>query len=213
MCDHNSANAPEFFLHHCFIDKIWADWQEKGTSHLNAYYYRLPGYIRLRRAGFLPRDYIDTLYLPHPDIDSYNRNKICVVYKDPVHPVYDEIMSRLESLSIRKIRQIRRRPFRPANRRQLKRLGVKSGERRLSRKLLKKVEPRKIIRRNRGLESIIDKWLGFALKVIPFKITPVRHSYRSQSLRDARWLANALNSTRSTEGDNFNFGNVSDVSV
>lgn len=23
-----SPNDPVFFLHHCFVDKIWADWQE-----------------------------------------------------------------------------------------------------------------------------------------------------------------------------------------
>ena len=28
MCLVTSAEAPEFFLHHAFIDKIWSDWQE-----------------------------------------------------------------------------------------------------------------------------------------------------------------------------------------
>ena len=32
MSDLASPNAPEFFLHHGFIDKIWGDWQEKGIS-------------------------------------------------------------------------------------------------------------------------------------------------------------------------------------
>ena len=27
MAPMTSPNEPTFFLHHCFIDKIWADWQ------------------------------------------------------------------------------------------------------------------------------------------------------------------------------------------
>ena len=39
MCSQDSANAPEFFLHHGFIDKIWADWQNKGPNFKNLPYY------------------------------------------------------------------------------------------------------------------------------------------------------------------------------
>ena len=39
MCSVDSANAPEFFLHHGFIDKIWADWQNKGPAYKNLPYY------------------------------------------------------------------------------------------------------------------------------------------------------------------------------
>ena len=38
MCTGDSANAPEFFLHHGFIDKIWADWQNKGPIFKNHKY-------------------------------------------------------------------------------------------------------------------------------------------------------------------------------
>ena len=34
-----SSNAPEFFFHHGFIDKIWGDWQEKGISFKQHEYY------------------------------------------------------------------------------------------------------------------------------------------------------------------------------
>jgi len=37
MCTTNSALAPEFFLHHGFIDKIWHDWQMVDPTHVNAY--------------------------------------------------------------------------------------------------------------------------------------------------------------------------------
>ena len=49
-----SSNAPEFFLHHGFVDKIWGDWQEKGVEFLQREYYSnttsMPGTI------YSPRD-------------------------------------------------------------------------------------------------------------------------------------------------------------
>ena len=38
MCTNESASAPEFFLHHTFIDKIWDDWQKKSCAHKYAYF-------------------------------------------------------------------------------------------------------------------------------------------------------------------------------
>ena len=38
MCSKQSANAPEFILHHAFTDKLWADWQKKETRYKNAYF-------------------------------------------------------------------------------------------------------------------------------------------------------------------------------
>ena len=38
MCTRDSANAPEFFLHHGFIDKIWADWQNKSKLYRDVYF-------------------------------------------------------------------------------------------------------------------------------------------------------------------------------
>ena len=195
MCAHNSANAPEFFIHHVFIDKIWADWQGKSTAHLEAYFTNLPRHILMNRANFHPAEYIDTMYLPHPDIDRRNDDRICVLYQDPVHPVYDEIMNRLDKLRISEIRIIPRRAFRPANSRQLKRLGVGRRERRKARKLLRKVEPKKKVR-TRDLQLIIDKFLGFRLDDIPFRfISKDSPSGRSNPMH-TRWLAKAVNSTR-----------------
>ncbi len=39
MCTQQSANDPVFFLHHGFIDKLWADWQNKGLEYLHLEYY------------------------------------------------------------------------------------------------------------------------------------------------------------------------------
>jgi len=36
-----SPDAPEFFMHHGFIDKLWNDWQKKSSAHLNAYSFSL----------------------------------------------------------------------------------------------------------------------------------------------------------------------------
>ena len=38
MCSLEAASAPEFFLHHGFVDKIWDDWQKKSHEHKHAYY-------------------------------------------------------------------------------------------------------------------------------------------------------------------------------
>ena len=52
-----SSNAPEFFLHHGFVDKIWRDWQLKGLEYKRHEYYgnttTMPGTI------FSPRDVHD----------------------------------------------------------------------------------------------------------------------------------------------------------
>ena len=57
MCSIDSAAAPEFFLHHGFIDKIWADWQKKSDEHKNAFF---PGVNELVTG---------TPYKPHQLID------------------------------------------------------------------------------------------------------------------------------------------------
>jgi hypothetical protein len=39
MCTLDSASAPEFFLHHGFVDKIWWDWQRLNRTHkFNEYF-------------------------------------------------------------------------------------------------------------------------------------------------------------------------------
>ena len=38
MCSTDAGYAPEFFLHHGFIDKLWSDWQETSSDHHNAHF-------------------------------------------------------------------------------------------------------------------------------------------------------------------------------
>ena len=50
MCSIDSASAPEFFLHHAFVDKIWRDWQRLSANHtFNEYFWtqrqRMPGTV------------------------------------------------------------------------------------------------------------------------------------------------------------------------
>jgi tyrosinase len=37
MCTTNAAASPEFILHHCNIDRLWANWQSIDFSHVTAY--------------------------------------------------------------------------------------------------------------------------------------------------------------------------------
>ena len=70
-----SSNAPEFFFHHGFVDKIWGDWQEKGLSFKQHEYYRnttsMPGTI------YSPRDVHDIENQPY-------YVKVC--YDEPKQP-------------------------------------------------------------------------------------------------------------------------------
>lgn len=54
MCSQDSANAPEFFLHHGFIDKVWADWQNKGPSFKNLPYYSQNTNAMVGGVGYSP---------------------------------------------------------------------------------------------------------------------------------------------------------------
>jgi tyrosinase len=37
FCDHDSAEHPEFFMHHANVDRIWSKWQEKGAAFVTAF--------------------------------------------------------------------------------------------------------------------------------------------------------------------------------
>ena len=192
MCSNNSANAPEFFLHHAFIDKIWADWQEKSTSHLYAYFNNQPDDILMRATQYRPKDFMDTLNMPHPNNGSSHEDRVCVVYQDPVHPLYNEIIQRLESSPLQEIEKVPRCHFRPATRRELKKLGVAVKEIGKAMKLVKEaLEPKKSIQ-YKQLRAIYDQMLCFRLEDLPFR-SSAEYKPTSKSLRHDRWLAKASN--------------------
>jgi len=56
MCTAAASNAPEFFLHHTFMDKIWANWQAQSPAHVTAYQGSLLGAMP---GGGTPADVMD----------------------------------------------------------------------------------------------------------------------------------------------------------
>ena len=63
MCSFDSAAAPEFALHHSFMDKIWTDWQQRSRAHLNAHFPRVATNMPGTR-GLHPRAVLDNSRLP-----------------------------------------------------------------------------------------------------------------------------------------------------
>ena len=76
MCSVDAALAPEFFLHHGFVDKIWDDWQKKSDAHLNAFFPTInevmPG------TQVLPREVVNLLSQP---------GGVRAEYQQPTSPV------------------------------------------------------------------------------------------------------------------------------
>ena len=62
MCTHYAATAPEFFLHHAFLDKIWFLWQQKSSKHKNAFF----GLSEKKLTGFphMAKELINSHSLP-----------------------------------------------------------------------------------------------------------------------------------------------------
>ena len=85
MNSKNAATAPEFFLHHAFIDKIWSDWQEKGKKHkFNIFFTNQKGKMPGTRNR--PKDFLDLSEQP---------DCICVQYADVVNNVSTIIKGKL----------------------------------------------------------------------------------------------------------------------
>ena len=59
MCSIDSANAPEFFLHHGFIDKLWLDWQNRGPAFKNMPFYTNNATPMPGANNYSPRDVYD----------------------------------------------------------------------------------------------------------------------------------------------------------
>ena len=59
MCTQDSANAPEFFLHHGFIDQVWAAWQNKGPAFKDLPHYSQNTAAMPGAHGTTPRDVYD----------------------------------------------------------------------------------------------------------------------------------------------------------
>lgn len=63
MSTHFAANAPEFFLHHAFLDKIWYTWQKKSPNHKYVHFLQRNTTYMLG-CEYTQRDLIDSNFLP-----------------------------------------------------------------------------------------------------------------------------------------------------
>ena len=175
MCGLNSANAPEFFLHHCFIDKIWANWQEMGDSYMNVYFHRIRKYLISTR--YRPRHFVDNTRMGRG-------RRQCVLYDDPRHPEYNRILDRLGQMTLRQLHRIRRHSFTPATRRQLKRLGIRKRERNRAMRLMRKeLQPQRQQRSETGMNEM-EIALGF--KMIYLR-RPLRSKRNMKVKENAMW--------------------------
>lgn len=81
MCSLDSATAPEFFLHHGFVDKIWWDWQKLSPAHkFNTYF--------VNQAGLMS----STPYRSRAMLDLNNQpDCVCTDYVNPKNTAYRRI--------------------------------------------------------------------------------------------------------------------------
>lgn len=80
MSHRHSASAPEFFLHHGFLDKMWSDWQKLSPYEDETFWNDTTDAMPATRLH--PRDASNLLRLP---------NGACVVYEDPNSEVYRKL--------------------------------------------------------------------------------------------------------------------------
>ena len=62
MCSLDSAEAPEFFLHHGFIDKIWADWQKRKIPNQDTHFRSIT--TKMQGSPYMPAQFLDLANQP-----------------------------------------------------------------------------------------------------------------------------------------------------
>lgn len=155
MCSKLSANAPEFLLHHGFVDKIWSDWQKKGTNYKNAYF---KGIIHLYGISprLRPRNLRDLSKQP---------GGTCVIYEDPHHKNYKLCHDSLSSLTLGEIDAIPRQRFTRVSNLEfdLFMFTKKKAKERINEEM-KSLEPKKVLSESTEFNSWQDKKLGFKVE-------------------------------------------------
>ena len=190
MCTDDSANAPEFFLHHAFIDKIWANWQEYSVEHMEVHFVNVSH--NMTGTEYWPGQFVDTYELPDLRRPSTG-NTVCVQYDDPTHPEYDEIMDRLRGMTRQQIMEVPRHAFVPVTPREMVFFNVSREEQRQARwNLRKELEPHNTIRGNAGLKTPVDRHIGFELASLP-KTKKNKRDLRERKKNSmvSRWLSKA----------------------
>ena len=89
MCSRDAGYAPEFFLHHGFIDKLWSDWQEESSDHHNAHFSTRTNPMT-STGSTSASDVIDNYNLP---------GGVSVCYADPINSTLEDVVIELRALS------------------------------------------------------------------------------------------------------------------
>lgn len=177
MCSKLSANAPEFLLHHAFIDKIWNDWQKKETRYKNAYF---RGIIYLY--GITPRIRAQNLM----DL-SKQPGGVCVMYDDPPHENYKLCHDNLASLSLAEIDAIPRQKFTRVSNLEFDLFMLKKKGKARANEEMKNLEPKSVLSKATELNSQDNK-LGFKVEDVKEAIETKRKKKRDEELNKPKRL-------------------------
>lgn len=176
MCTKQSANAPEFLLHHAFTDKLWADWQKKETRYKNAYF---RGNIYLY--GISPR------LRPQNLLDlSKQPGGVCVIYDDPPHENYKLCHDNLERLTLAEIDAIPRQKFTRLTSLEFDLFMVKKKGRARANEELKSLGPKSVLSKSAEL-NFQDNKLGFKVKDVKEAIERKRKKKREEVISKKRF--------------------------
>ena len=169
MCTKQSANAPEFLLHHAFTDKLWADWQKKETRYKNAYF---RGNIYLY--GISPR------LRPQNLLDlSKQPGGVCVIYDDPPHENYKLCHDNLARLTLSEIDAIPRQKFTRLSSLEFDLFMVKKKGRARANEELKSLGPKSVLSKSAKL-NFQDNKLGFKVKDVKEAVERKRKKKREE---------------------------------
>ena len=81
MCLRDAATAPEFFLHHGFVDKIWWDWQKRSNAQ------KFHSYLQ-HQNGYMP----STTYRSRDFLDLHNQpDCLCAEYVNPRNSAFTHL--------------------------------------------------------------------------------------------------------------------------
>lgn len=80
MSKNTSSQAPEFWLHHAFLDKIWVQYQMRGDKERNEYYPQVMDTLPGCKSKWRPGDFVQETNLPgcvrvlYEDMKYYHEN-------------------------------------------------------------------------------------------------------------------------------------------
>ena len=77
MCETVAAYAPEFFLHHGFIDKLWWDWQNKGDEYMYHEFFN-DQHEKMICTDYYPREFLNLHKMPGDVCD------VCAAYEENI---------------------------------------------------------------------------------------------------------------------------------